>query len=117
MRFESYQSGHVRALWLASAVAQSQPPNPESQPYNPLMRTPLLLASLFSIVWVPTARSTGITTDSATAAGQSAPPPAMTILKPARVFDGEAIHEGWAVRVRGERIDAVGPTDAVASAG
>jgi len=81
------------------------------------MRTPLLLASLFSIVWVPTARSTGITTDSATAAGQSAPPPAMTILKPARVFDGEAIHEGWAVRVRGERIDAVGPTDAVASAG
>jgi imidazolonepropionase-like amidohydrolase len=41
----------------------------------------------------------------------------MTILKPARVFDGEATHEGWAVRVRGERIDAVGPTDAVASAG
>jgi imidazolonepropionase-like amidohydrolase len=36
------------------------------------------------------------------------------ILKPARVFDGEAIHEGWAVRVKLDRIDAVGPGDAVA---
>src|SRR5262245_32763334 len=32
----------------------------------------------------------------------------VTVLKPARVFDGEAMHEGWAVRVRGERIEAVG---------
>lgn len=31
------------------------------------------------------------------------------VLKPARVFDGEAMHEGWAVRVRGARIEAVGP--------
>jgi imidazolonepropionase-like amidohydrolase len=81
------------------------------------MRTPLLLASLLTIAWIPTTRSTGITTESTTAATQSTPPPAITILKPARVFDGEATHEGWAVRVRGERIDAVGPTDAVASAG
>jgi imidazolonepropionase-like amidohydrolase len=36
------------------------------------------------------------------------------ILKPARVFDGEAVHEGWAVRVKLDRIDAVGPGDAVA---
>ena len=35
---------------------------------------------------------------------------AVTILKPARVFDGDAMHEGWAVRVKGERIDASGPT-------
>src|SRR5215831_4282623 len=34
--------------------------------------------------------------------------PAVTILRPARVFDGDAMHEGWAVRVRGDRIDAVG---------
>ena len=34
---------------------------------------------------------------------------AVTILKPARVFDGDALQEGWAVRVRGERIDAAGP--------
>jgi hypothetical protein len=39
----------------------------------------------------------------------SAPAPEVTILRPARVFDGDALHEGWAVRVRGGRIDAVGP--------
>jgi imidazolonepropionase-like amidohydrolase len=34
---------------------------------------------------------------------------AVTVLRPARVFDGAAMHEGWAVRVRGERIEAAGP--------
>ena len=34
---------------------------------------------------------------------------AVIVLRPARVFDGEAIQEGWAVRVRGERIEAAGP--------
>ena len=34
---------------------------------------------------------------------------AVTVIKPARVFDGEALHEGWAVRVRGDRIEAAGP--------
>src|SRR5678815_2231474 len=33
----------------------------------------------------------------------------VTVLRPARVFDGESMHEGWAVRVRGERIEAAGP--------
>jgi imidazolonepropionase-like amidohydrolase len=37
------------------------------------------------------------------------PPPNVTVLKPARVFDGESMHDGWAVRVRGDRIEAVGP--------
>src|SRR5690349_2605092 len=32
-----------------------------------------------------------------------------TVLKPARVFDGESMHEGWIVRVRGDRIEAAGP--------
>ncbi|XWW46979.1 amidohydrolase family protein [Fibrella sp. USSR17] len=32
----------------------------------------------------------------------------VTLLRPARVFDGETMHEGWAVRVRGDKIDAVG---------
>jgi imidazolonepropionase-like amidohydrolase len=41
------------------------------------------------------------------------PAPAVTVLRPARVFDGDAIHEGWAVRVRGNRIDAVGPVASV----
>src|SRR5437588_7671003 len=40
-----------------------------------------------------------------------------TILKPARVFDGDAVHDGWAVRVKGERIDAVGSEASVAAAG
>ena len=34
---------------------------------------------------------------------------AVTVIRPARVFDGEALHEGWAVRVRGDRIEAAGP--------
>jgi len=33
----------------------------------------------------------------------------LTVLKPARVFDGDGMHEGWIVRVRGERIDYAGP--------
>jgi imidazolonepropionase-like amidohydrolase len=41
----------------------------------------------------------------------------LTILKPARVFDGDSVHEGWAVRVKGERIDAVGPDAATGAAG
>jgi imidazolonepropionase-like amidohydrolase len=45
------------------------------------------------------------------------PNAAITILKPARVFDGETLHEGWAVRVKGERIDAVGPDASVAAPG
>jgi imidazolonepropionase-like amidohydrolase len=41
---------------------------------------------------------------------------AIMILKPARVWDGDAMHEGWSVRVKGERIDAVGPEAATAAA-
>jgi imidazolonepropionase-like amidohydrolase len=41
----------------------------------------------------------------------------MFLLRPARIFDGEAMHDGWAVRVRGERIEAVGPTASIAAAG
>jgi len=44
-------------------------------------------------------------------------PDVITVLKPARVFDGAAVHEGWAVRVKGQRIDAVGPEASVAAAG
>ncbi len=31
------------------------------------------------------------------------------LLKPDRVFDGEAVHEGWVVAVKGDRIAYVGP--------
>ena len=43
-------------------------------------------------------------------------PTGITVLKPERVFDGEAVHEGWAVRVKGDRIDAVGHLDHLAGA-
>jgi imidazolonepropionase-like amidohydrolase len=49
----------------------------------------------------------------ATAAQQPAasrPPDGVVLLQPDRVFDGEAMHAGWSVLVRGDRIDAVGPS-------
>ncbi len=53
------------------------------------------------------------------ATGVSRPPspPASVVLKPARVFDGEVMHEGWAVRVKGDRIEAAGPASEMAAAG
>ena len=55
-------------------------------------------------------------------AGSAQPPAprgaaAVTVLRPARVFDGETLHDGWAVRVKGNRIDAAGPAASVAAAG
>ena len=38
----------------------------------------------------------------------------VTVLRPARVFDGEAMHSDWAVRVRGDRIESAGPMAAMA---
>src|SRR4029450_9934976 len=49
-------------------------------------------------------------------AGASAQAP-LVVLRPARVFDGDSVHEGWAVSVRGDRIDAVGPANTVALTG
>lgn len=42
--------------------------------------------------------------------------PRATLLLPARVFDGEASHEAWAVLVRGNRVEAVGRMPTTASA-
>jgi imidazolonepropionase-like amidohydrolase len=39
------------------------------------------------------------------------------VLKPARVWDGETMHEGWGVRVKGDRIDAAGPAASLDAAG
>jgi imidazolonepropionase-like amidohydrolase len=41
----------------------------------------------------------------------------VTILRAARVFDGEQMHEGWVVRVRGDRIEAAGLPGGVETAG
>src|SRR5260370_30001147 len=40
----------------------------------------------------------------------------VTVLKAARVFDGETSHEAWAVRVRGVRIEAAGPVASIDTA-
>jgi len=40
-----------------------------------------------------------------------------TLLRPARVFDGDALHEGWVVRVSGRRIESAGPAASVSAAG
>jgi imidazolonepropionase-like amidohydrolase len=50
-------------------------------------------------------------------AGQAPAPPAVTVLRPARVFDGVDMHEGWGVRVRGDRIDASGPVAGLEASG
>src|SRR5439155_21115522 len=42
---------------------------------------------------------------------------ATIVLKAARVFDGEAMHENWMVRVTGVRIEAAGPANTVDTAG
>jgi imidazolonepropionase-like amidohydrolase len=48
------------------------------------------------------------------AAGQTG---ASVLLRPARVFDGESMHEGWTVRARGFRIEAAGPAASIDAAG
>jgi len=42
---------------------------------------------------------------------------AAIVIRPARVFDGDAMHDGWAVRVQGERIEAAGPSGSVVAPG
>jgi imidazolonepropionase-like amidohydrolase len=49
--------------------------------------------------------------------GQDASTATVRVLRPARVFDGDSIHEGWAVRVRGREIEAAGPGAQVAASG
>lgn len=45
------------------------------------------------------------------------PPEAIYLLRPASVFNGESaeLHKGWVVLVRGEKIEAVGPSNEVRS--
>ncbi|MEY4637310.1 MAG: hypothetical protein RJA55_3108 [Acidobacteriota bacterium] len=45
----------------------------------------------------------------ATVAGIAQAPPPAFVLQPDRVFDGETMHAGWVVVVRGDRILAAGP--------
>jgi imidazolonepropionase-like amidohydrolase len=59
-----------------------------------------------------------IATAAAIAAARQPPrESAATVLRPARVFDGDAMHEGWAVRISGDRIEAAGPAAGVSTDG
>jgi len=42
-------------------------------------------------------------------------PPAVTLLRPAAVFDGQDLHPGWAVLIEGDKIKAVGPAAQIAA--
>lgn len=44
-------------------------------------------------------------------------PQPVTLLRPARVFDGTSLHERWGVRIKGNRIDSVGPIETLDAAG
>jgi imidazolonepropionase-like amidohydrolase len=83
--------------------------------YNPLapskvegrrMRSRLMLALLLAVC----AAGIGVS-----AQNPPAPETGALVLRPARVFDGETMHDGWAVRVAGERIEAVGPAAGIAA--
>ena len=65
---------------------------------------------LIAIGWCMVTYLTGQTRPASTEQGA-----AVYLLKPARVFDGESaqLHEGWAVLVRGERIEAAGPASEI----
>jgi imidazolonepropionase-like amidohydrolase len=65
------------------------------------MRCSLLLLLGLSLLFAPQGQRT--TTPA---------PETVYLLKPARVFDGESaqLHDNWAILVRGQKIEAVGPT-------
>jgi imidazolonepropionase-like amidohydrolase len=50
-----------------------------------------------------------VLSSASSAVAQAPPPPVVTVLQPARVYDGTAMHEGWGVVVRGRTIEAAGP--------
>ena len=60
----------------------------------------VLLSCLIVLCTVPTS-ATGLTAQET------------TLLRPSRVFDGEALHQGWVVLVRGNRIEAADPESVV----
>jgi len=62
---------------------------------------------LFALILAAVAHATGSAQDAKSA----------TVVRPARVFDGELVHEGWVVRVGGMRIEAAGPADQISTIG
>ena len=74
---------------------------------------PLLLALPLAVV----AQGRGQGPRQAARPGPGGDAVSVRVLRPARVFDGDAVHEGWAVRVRGDRIEAAGPAAGINTTG
>ena len=68
--------------------------------------TVAVVALAFVLIGSPRLRS-GV------AAQQPSKAEAVSVLRPARVFDGQTMQAGWAVRVRGDKIDAAGPAASI----
>ena len=78
----------------------------------------LLTVAAFAVVLsVSSARPSADAPHALQGRGGAAPNDQAWLLKPARVFDGDVMHDGWAVLVRGSRIDAVGPAANLAAQG
>jgi imidazolonepropionase-like amidohydrolase len=75
------------------------------------MKSPVRVLLVAAIVTLLTGRSTF------TQGRASTTQPAPILLQPARVFDGDAMHEGWVVLIRGASIEAAGPAGTVATQG
>jgi imidazolonepropionase-like amidohydrolase len=73
---------------------------------RPLARVAMLLALCPAVI--ATAQSPG---------SGRVPTESAYVLRPARVFDGDAMHAGWMVVVRGRRIEAAGPASSVSAPG
>jgi imidazolonepropionase-like amidohydrolase len=71
-----------------------------------------LTTMLSAVVSLAQGRGGGRGGGAQAAASQAA---AVYVLRPSRVFDGEAVRENWVVVVRGTRIDAAGPAAGIAS--
>lgn len=74
------------------------------------MRAVLVLLLIFILVCSVTSMS-----HTSVATAENQPPETVYLLKPAHIFDGESaqLHDNWVVLVRGNKIEAVGPTSEV----
>jgi imidazolonepropionase-like amidohydrolase len=70
------------------------------------------MRSAFAVLWLAGPAALGLGRGVSGAEATAGRP---VLLRPARVFDGSAVrpHEGWVVLVRGTRVEAAGPADAV----
>jgi imidazolonepropionase-like amidohydrolase len=79
------------------------PAEPPSEPCCKNIRVKVSLLFLLTLMSIATL----------TSAAEPGEPAAALLLRPSAVFDGEQLHSGWAVLVRGEKIEAAGPAKSI----